>query len=301
MAYQTINLAALPAPSALPIWSFDAIRDATLADAARRLTDGGIPYNVQTLKGNPMNFVVSAYAYREGLVLQRINDAVNSTFLATAKQYDDVVLRAAEVNIAPVAGEEIESLRRRGQLVWEALSIGGTYGRYISNALGADPVNLADVAVYGAEVSPVPRGEVWIVCLGANASGIPSADTLDLVRQATAPRGLRPVNDLVKVIPVNPANFVVKATIYVADGADPGTVAAAQIDALKAFIAGRRKINGLIKPGDVKAMLGFNAAGLVGDVDLRAPATNVGGDPFQAPICLNLNNFAADITWARAL
>jgi phage-related baseplate assembly protein len=149
MAYQTINLAALPSPSAVQVWTFDAIRDATIADAVSRLNSAGIAYNVQTLKGNPMNFVVSAYAYREGIVLQRINDAVESTFLALAPVRDDVVLRAAEVNVVAAPGEDIESIRKRGQLQWEALSIGGTYGRYISNALGADPVNLADVAVYG--------------------------------------------------------------------------------------------------------------------------------------------------------
>jgi phage-related baseplate assembly protein len=299
MAFQTINLAALPSPSAVQVWTFDAIHDATLADAVARLNANGVPYNVETLKGNPMNFVVSSYAWREGLMLQRINDAVKSTFLALAPQLADVTLRAADVNVTAAPGEGVESVRKRAQLQWEALAIGGTYGRYMAQALGADPVNLADVAVYGHEIAAVPLGQVRIVCLGANASGIPSNDTLARVAAATAPRGVRPVNDQVVVKAVNPANYVVKATIYLADGADPATVLDAQIASLAAFVQARRKIGVVVKPGDIKAVLGFNTAPLVEDVDVRAPASNVGGDPFQAPVCLNAGTFAADITWAR--
>lgn len=294
MAYQTINLAALPAPSALPVWSFDAIRDATLADAARRLTDAGIPYNVETLKGNPMNFIGSAYAYREGLVLQRINDAVNSTFLATADQFADVVLRAADVNVTPVAGENIESLRRRTQLRWEALSTGGTYGRYMSQAFDADPVNLADVAVYGGEISTIPRGQVWIVCLGANATGIPTPDTLQRVYDANAPRGVRVVNDQVVAKPANPVNYSVDATLILEDGADPAAVVTAQKALLASFAQKRRTIGATVSPDNIGAVLGYNAAGLVYDVVVRAPAAPIGGGPFDAPILTG-----ARVVWQR--
>lgn len=282
--YQTINLAALPTPSAIQVWSFSAILDAMKADAVARLTAAGVAYNVETLSGNPMNFILSAGAYREGLVLQRINDAVASTFLASATQYDDVVLRAAEVNITPASGETVASLKNRAQLAWEALSIGGTYGRYKSNALGADPINLADVAVYGAEVPPVPAGQVWIVCLGASTSGAPSSDTLAAVYQACAPRSLRPVNDQVVVKSANPVAWSVDATLILADGADPATVVAAQTAALEAFAASRRLIGATVSPDNVAAVLGYNAGGLVYDVVVRSPAARIGGGAFDAPI-----------------
>lgn len=284
MAYQTINLAALPAPSAVQVWSFDAISAATLADAVARLTADGIAYNVDKLKSNPANFIISSYAYREGLVLQRINEAVASTFLAKATQYADVELRAADVNVTPATGEDVEMLRQRAQLSWEALSIGGTYGRYKSNALGADPVNLADVAVYGAEVSPVPAGQIWIVCLAAATSGVVTGDTIAAVLAATAPRGLRPVNDQVFVKKANPALWTVDATLILSDGADPATVVEAQTTALQTFAAARRKIGASVSPENVAAVLGYNAAGLVYDVVVRAPAALVGGGAFDAPI-----------------
>jgi phage-related baseplate assembly protein len=287
--YQVINLANFPAPSAVQVWSFDAILAATLDDAVSRLNAAGIAYNVQTLKGNPLNFILSAYAYREGVVLQRINDAVASTFLATATQEADVILRAGDVNITPAPGESVASLKRRTQLVWEALSIGGTYGRYQSNALGGDPVGLAGVAVYGHEQTPVPKGEVWIVCLGSNASGIPSAQTLAAVKLATAARALRPVNDCVKVMPVNPDAYSIDATIMLQPGADAAAVVAAQRAALQKFCAARQVIGGLVTPNNIAAVAGYNAAGLINDVVVRQPSANVGGDAFTAPVLTGIH------------
>jgi len=284
MAYQSINLANLAAPSAVQIWSFDAILSATSADAVARLNAAGLAYNVQALKGNPMNFILSAYAYREGLVLQRINEAAASTFLATATQMADVTLRAADVNVAPAAGETVQSLKNRAQLQWEALSIGGTPGRYAANALAADPIGLADVAVYGAEITSVPAGQVWIVCLGANTSGVPSAATLSAVLAATSPRNLRPVNDQVVVKAANVAPYSVDATLILADGADPAAVVAAQTASLNAFAQSRRVIGASVSPENIAAVLGYNAADLVYDVVVNTPAATIGGGPFDAPI-----------------
>ncbi len=301
MSFQPINLAALAVPPAIQSPSFAAILTARLAAflsyyQAAQAANSSLPdIDAQTLAlvTDPANIHQRVDSYRETLLVQSINDAQLNTFLAWAEgpALDAI---AAFVNVTRAANELDPSLRSRAQLAWEALSIGGTYGRYIFNALSAAPVELAGVAVYGAEVSPVPKGGVWIVCLGSNASGIPSPATLALVNRATNSRGNRPVNDLVKVFAVNPAYFMVTATLHLAGGADPATVVAAQGSALQAFLAGRRRIGAFVDPGDVKAVLGFTQAGLVTGVDLRAPATRVGGSPFEAPVLLTLN-----LTWSR--
>ncbi|MGO8738629.1 baseplate J/gp47 family protein [Rhodoblastus sp.] len=282
--YQSINLAALPSPSAVQVWSFQAILDAASADAVSRLSAAGIAYNVQTLKGNPMNFILSAYADREGLVLQQINEAVNSTFLSAATQMADVTLRAADVNLIPAPGETVASLKNRAQLQWEALSIGGTYGRYRSNALNAAPVDLGDVGVFGAETSPVPPGQVWIVCLGANSSGVPSSTVLAAVLAACSARGARPVNDQVVVQAANLLPYSVDATLILQSGADPAAVVAAQTAALNAFAASRRMIGGYVTPEMIAAVLAYSTDGLVYDIVVNAPSAQVGGGPFDAPI-----------------
>jgi len=282
--YQTINLAALPAPSAVEVWSFDAIRDATLADAASRLQAAGIAYNVATLKGNPLNFVISAYAYREGLMIQRVNEAVASTFLASASAAADIDLRAADVNVVRAAGESNASVKARVQLQWEALATGGTYERYKALALSAAPVELADVAVYGHETAGVPLGEVWICCLGSNASGVATPDVLAAVLTACSSRAARPVNDKVSVFAAEPLLYTITANLVLESGSDPVAVANAQASAIEAFAATRQKIGAAITPNQIAAKLAYDAAGLVFDVALAAPVATVGGVPFAAPV-----------------
>lgn len=289
--YQPLDLSGLAVPPAIVAPSFQAILTARLASflslyQQAQAANTSLPdIDAQTLAlvTDPANIHQRVDSYRETLLVQSINDAQLNTFLAWA-QGPALDAIAAFVNMARANDEQDPSLRQRVQLAWEALSIGGTYGRYTSNALGADPVGLAGVAVYGAEVPPVPLGNVWIVCLGANSSGVPSNATLAAVNAATNRRANRPVNDLVKVMAVNPDNFSVDATLMLQPGADASVVIAAQTAALNAFAAARRTIGAVVTPNQVAAVLGYNAAGLINDVVVRSPSANVGGDPFAAPI-----------------
>ncbi len=282
MSFAPINLANLPPPAVVQAWAFDAIVNARLTDFTARMQAAGIAYDTAALEFEPAVKLQETGAYREGLVFQRINEAALATMLAFAAGADlDQVVAAA--NTARAAGELDASLRARGQLAWEALSQGGTYGGYQYQAISADPVGLAAVAIYGAEVAGVALGEVCIVCLGAGATGIPAPASLAAVT-AAFPRASRKVNDQIVVRPVNPVPWSADATLILADGADPASVVAAQTAALAAFAAGRRTIGGSVSPGSVGAVLGYNAAGLVYDVVVRQPAAIVGGGPFDAPI-----------------
>ncbi|MBB4199052.1 phage-related baseplate assembly protein [Rhodoblastus sphagnicola] len=292
--YQTINLAALPTPSAVSPWSFQAILDATLSDASARLQAAGIAYNVNALKGNPLTFVLSAYAYREGLMIQRINEAAASTFLASAVEDSDVDLRAADVNIVRAMGESNASLKQRAQLAWEALATGGTSQRYQALALSVSPTQIADVAVYGHETTGVPVGAVWIYCLGSGPSGVASADVLAAVLAACSDRAARPVNDSVSVFAATPLFYTVEANLVLETGADPLAVVAARAAALKTFCADRATIGNRVTPNQIAAVLAYNAAGLVNDVTLARPGAAIGGDPFAAPILAGVN-----LTWSR--
>lgn len=294
--YQAINLAALPAPSAISVWSFDAIREATLADASARLKAGGIDYNVANLRGNPLNFIISAYAFREGLMIQRVNEAVASTFLATAIADADLDLRAADVNVLRAAGESNDSLRLRARLAWEALATGGTYERYKAIALSAAPSDLADVIVYGHETAGVPIGEVWIFCLGAGASGVATPDVVAAVQAACSDRAARPVNDQVRAFAAEPLAYTIEANLVLEAGADPVAVVAAQSASVEAFAAARCKIGGAITPNQIVSKLAYDAAGLVYEATLDQPVSVIGGDPFAAPVLTGVN-----LTWSRRI
>lgn len=290
--FATIDLSALPQPAAVQTWSLSAITQARLSDFTARMAAAGIAYDTSSLESEPAVKLQETGAYREGLVYQRINEAVLATSLAYATG-DDLDVVAASMQTLRASGELDPSLRSRSQLAWEALSLGGSYGGYRYKALSAAPTDLADVAVYGAEVAGVSPGQVMIVCLGTATSGAPSPATLAAVR-AAFPRGNRKVNDQVVVRAALPALYSVDATLILSPGADPATVVAAQTKALNAFAAKRRAIGASVSSGNIEAVLGYNADGLVYDIEVRSPAATIGGDPFQAPILSG-----ARILWRR--
>jgi phage-related baseplate assembly protein len=296
-AAPAINLAALPQPAAVVVPSVAAILAARLQYfqtlwSAAQASDPSLPnYDVAALESDPVVMLQEADAYRETLVLSAINDAVLATNLDAIGQGLYQTPRAS--------GELDDPYRARLQLAWENLTAGGSYGGYKFKALTAAPADLADVAVYGYNDAPgLTPGEVRIVCLGANTSGVPNQSVLRAVHAACAPpnRGVtRKLNDLVNVVSIVPANYSVVATIAVPHGADPAAVLSAQLASLAAFLASRRAIGGLIKPGDIQAVLGFNAPGLVQSATVASPAANVCGSPFAAPILSGVG-----VTWARA-
>jgi phage-related baseplate assembly protein len=236
-------------------------------------------------------------AYRETLALQQINDAVLATNLAWAEGADLDAIGNGLFSTPRATGELDPAYRARVQLAFENVTTGGSYGGYTYQAMSAAPVDLSQVAVYGYnDAAGVAMGEVRIVCLGANSSGVPSASVLAAVKAACAPKSraaTRKLNDMVTVQAVTAAPFSVVAKLTLAHGADPTTVLSTQLSALATFLAARRTIGGLIKPGDVEAVLGFNAPGLVISAAVTAPAANVGGDLFTVPILTGTG-----VTWA---
>lgn len=297
--FDRVDLSAIAAPAALENWSFDAILDARFQAylaiwAQERAQNPNLPlYDVTKLVSNPGAWHQRVDTLREGLLRQRVNEAVLATSLAFAEDTDlDVV--AANYGCVRAAGESDGSLRLRAQLAWEALSRGGSYGGYEYDARSAAPADIADVAVYGHEVDGVDRGEVRIVVLCVNSDGATSEAVLRLVRNRVSPRNLRKVNDNVNVVAATIAPYEIDATIVVPHGADGAAVKDAQYLRAKAYAASRRMIGAPVTFGGVMAAIGHDDAGVVIDVEMRKPwsgAQNlssvpaIGGGAFEAPIC----------------
>ena len=299
--FDQVNYAALPVPDALEAWTFEGILDARMQNYlarwnAARVIDPALPaYDVATLETDPAKVLQEADAYRESILRQRVNDAVRATFLASA-QGNDLVNRAAEYLTAPASGETSESLRNRAQLAWENLSIGGSYGGYTYQALSAAPVELADVAVYGHEIAGIPKGEVRIVLLGSPITGLVPQSVIDRIYAKFA-RDVRKVNDAINVVPSEIRRYDIEATLVMPRGIDGATIAATQSARAMAYAASRRMIGAPVTFGGVMAALGHDSAGLVIDVEMRAPwfgnqnvsdITPIGGGPFEAPLCTGL-------------
>ena len=111
--FDQVDYSALPFPDAIESWTFDAIIAARMQDflarwARKQIIDPSLPsYDVEKLESDPAKILQEVDADREGLLRQRINEAVRATYLSKADQWNDVVARAAEYLTTPAAGETI--------------------------------------------------------------------------------------------------------------------------------------------------------------------------------------------------
>ncbi len=198
------------------------------------------------------------------------------------------------------------SLRKRAQLAWENLSIGGSYGGYAYQALSVAPVEIADVAVWGYEahdtalfgqkaIGDIRKGEVRIALLGSAASGVVAGALIARVQAWCADRSRRKVNDLVNVVQATLRPYVVQATLVLKQGAAPDAVIAAARVRAQAYGAATRTIGVEATRGGYFAALMADQPGLVVDVELVTPAGPIGGGPCDAPILTGV-----DLAWRYA-
>lgn len=293
-----LDLSLLPRPASIEAISFDAVLDARMADLVARFTAAGVTYDVDMLESDPGKILQEVDAFREVLVRQRIDDAIDATSLAYAVG-TDLDVRAADFDTRRAAGEIDPSLRRRAQLAYENLSKGGSYGGYEYQARAVSPVEIADCVVYGHEVDAVPKGEVRIALLGVNGSGVASDDLIGRVAVRFAGRGDRKVNDRVNVVSADIAGYAIDATLVLRRGAqprpDPAPVRDAQYVQVLAYAASRRAIGAIVTyPGLAAALGGGQSASYIADVEIHSPFAGVepiasvppiGGGPFEAPVC----------------
>lgn len=298
--FDSVDYSRLAAPDAIEAWAHQAILDARMVDyvarwTAARAEDPSLPvYDVGAQETDPIKINQEADAYREGLIRQRINDAVRATYLASAHK-NDLSARAAEYLTARALGETDESLRARAQLAWENLSIGGSYGGYAYQARSVAPADIADVAVWGYEVaSPdlfgdhailsFPKGEVRIVILGETDTGAPAAGLVARVQAALSDRARRKVNDNINVVAATLRPHIVDGTLVLRRGAVPQDMIAAARERALIYGGMARLVGVEATRGGYLAALMADQPGLVVDVDLRAPEGPVGGGPCEAPI-----------------
>lgn len=300
--FDIVDIGAIARPAAIEQWAFDAILDARFDrflsewDAAV-VKDPTLPrYDIVKLRGNPVGFLQRVDAYREGLLRQRVNEAVLATFLLFAVG-SDLDARAAEYNTIRVAGESDASLRLRAILAWENLSVGGSYGGYEYQARSVAPVDILDVAVYGHEVQGVARGEVRIVVLGNTTRGATAPSVLDRVRMRFSARDARKVNDHIVVTAASIRAYEVDATLVLGRGADADVVRAAQYAATAKYAAARKRIGASVTPSGLLDAIGHDDPNVVQSVEMRAPFSGqvdlsspprIGGGAFEAPVCTGI-------------
>jgi phage-related baseplate assembly protein len=302
--FDVVDMSALPRPDAIETWSFEAILAARIAKflaywSEARAIDPELPeYDVDALETDPAKILQRVDAFREGLVRQRVNDAVRATYLLLAQQDADVEARALEYNTVRAPGETLASLKLRALLAWENLSIGGSYGGYEYQARSVAPADILDCVVYGHDDAPgLTRGEVRIVILGAGGRGVTPPALLSRVRARFNGPGRRSsvkVNDLVTASAANPIGYAIDATLVIPRGADADVVLAEQRRSAARYAAYQHRIGGFVTPSGVLDAIGADNPRVVRDVRMRAPfqgaidlaaPPRIGGGAYDAPTC----------------
>lgn len=309
--FAALDLTTLPAPSAVVELDYHAILSARLDELEAILMEKLPPEKVaeimvlaRNIAASPMRYLNEAGAARELYLSNRINEAVRSVFLATARGGDLDQIganRGALRRITDASDPEHpvyegdETFRARIQLIIEAWSPHGTEGSYVYWALDADD-RVVDVVVYGPnhDVSPrVTPGEPRMVILSREGDGTAGPELLQAVFENCVQDRRRPVGDFLTIVSAAPVPYKIQATVHVTSAASAAAVEAAATAAARAYIAGRIKIGRKIYRSSIAAVL--MVEGVV-DVEMAEPATDVAVGAYEAGYCTAISVAVQTVT-----
>jgi phage-related baseplate assembly protein len=277
--FNLIDLSSLAAPDIVETIDFESIKLDILTDLVARDPDFSA-----LLESDPGVKLVEAFAYREMLLRQRINDATKSNLLATATgtslDHLATLFGVERMSFTDAMGittaESDDRLRIRLQLAPAAFSCGGPSNAYLYFAFSTD-LTVADASVY----SPGP-GQVMITIYSSENDGVPSAELLAAVSSALNADDVRPLTDVVQVQAATIHHYSVVAKLTLYPGPDAALVQTAVTTALTNYTAGVKRLGyGVTLAG----LYGALAQAGVQNATLQAPATDIAGDPSIIHAC----------------
>ena len=221
MTRKSIDLPDLPAPDVVETLDFESLRTAILDDLNSRLDD-----QVIDLESEPLVKLIEAFAYRELLVRQRVNESARAVMLASA-QGADLDNLAALLNVERQAGESDERFRKRVQLAHESYTAAGTAGAYEWHAMDASQ------AVVDVSVSRRQPGRVDVVVLGPD--GRLATDDLRQVQQRIESDEVKPLTDMVAVRNAKVRAYSLEADLTLYLDPDGETVRQRAMDGVRAY------------------------------------------------------------------
>jgi phage-related baseplate assembly protein len=302
--FAALDLTTLPDPTAIGVLDFDAILEARLVELEAQLSEvfdapkvAEIMALARNIAASPMRYLSETGAARELYMQNRINEAVRSVFLATARGDDldqiganrGVVRRIVDDGDPDnVILEADEVFRARIQLVIEAFSPHGTEGSYVYWALDADE-RVVDVVIYGPnhKLEPaIPPAEPKMVILSRDGDGTASRELIDTVFANCTADKRRPVADKLTVETAVVVPYVLTAVLHVTTPETAASVVAAAQAAAEAFVNNRLRIGRKLYRTSLAAALSVDG---VVDVEISSPATDLEMGPFEAPTCSQIN------------
>jgi phage-related baseplate assembly protein len=233
------------------------------------------------LEQSPTNIILETQSGGEMIVRARINAAARAVMLAfsTGTDLDNLgvlfgvyrLTTPADNTVSPpiAAGKESDDdFRRRIQLAPEAYSTAGSAGAYVFHALSAD-VTIKDATAW----SPKPgSGRVTVSIMSSGENPVPTADQVNKVRTLLHDPAIKPLTDMVSVVPATVINVDLKAKISMYPGPDAAVVVS---DIQKALLKLKTRINSLGRDLTRSSLLAALSQEGVHDVDLISPAQDI--------------------------
>lgn len=301
--FRLIDLEGVPIPDFVEALDYERIRQSAI-DYLVTLD----PAFSALLESDPAIKVIEAFAYRELILRQRINDAAraNTITLATGADLDNI---GAFVSVGRLEGETDDRYRKRVQQGLALLAAAGPREAYIAHAMAVS-TDVIDVAVH----SPAP-GEVVVTVLAfdelAETEATPEEKTVGraLFAQPTDPNrvrilarnnspliaavkrrvsadDVRPLTDAVTVRPPNVLAFTVAARLVIYPGPDGATVKANAEAALSAYL---RKVRRVSYDATVSGIITALSVPGVQSVILDSPLMDVAASYFDLPVCTGVS------------
>lgn len=196
------DLSTLPPPTVVEELDFEQLLAAIRADLLQRYPEAA---DVLDLESEPLVKLMQAFAYRELLYRERVNDAARSNLLAFATS-TDLDHKGAFYGVPRLPGEADEHYRTRIQLRIAALAGNGTAEQYRAIALEASP-NVRDARIGEA----IPGSVTLMLWLHDQTQ---ASATLATVSAALNAEGARPLGVPITVTLAVPKAINVAARLW---------------------------------------------------------------------------------------
>ena len=276
MTEQTIDLGGLPAPDMIEALDYEQIVNQLKQLLLARNADYA---EMLSYESDPLVIAIEAFAYRELLLRQRINEAVRSNLLAFATGADLDQLGAFYGVVRQIGeGDEVLRVRIKDRILGSSTAGGEAHYRYQAFSVSTD---IRDIAVD----SPQP-GLVRVSVL-AN-TGVYIDPLIEKVRARVAAPDVRVLTDTVEVVPTELIAVDIVADILPLEGSlpiDRDILAQSFTDRLEL----QRRLGWDLAPSWIISQLHSDN---VKEVLLQQPAANVVIQPNQ---CVVANSITLNI------
>ena len=233
-----------------------------------------------------MNAIAQVFAYREMMLMQRINDGAAACMLSHSN-FSDLDNLGANNNTQRLVIQEATdateavyesdaAFRLRIQSAFEGLSVAGPTGAYEYFAKSASGKVAAAKAT-----SPSPA-VVVVSVLSTEGDGTPDQALLATVNKALSADDKRPVADRLTVQAAEIVNYHINAVLYLYPGPESEPIRTAAEDALRSWISQQGKIGRDVARSAIMAALHVQG---VQRVELSEPVSDIVIDDTQAARC----------------